>query len=62
MADTKKSIGPFSAKFTYTEEILQDFEAIYNQKKKISPVGRILCGVIGLAACSILDSSSIKSE
>lgn len=49
MAEAKKSTGPFSAKFTYTEEILQDFEALYNQKKELSPAKRILCGVIGLA-------------
>lgn len=49
MAESKKANGPFFARFTYTEEILQDFEAIYNRKKKVSPITRIVCGAIGLA-------------
>lgn len=49
MAESKKANGPFLARFTYTEEILQDFEGIYNRKKKVSPITRVVCGAIGLA-------------
>lgn len=49
MDGEKRSKGPFSAKFTYTEAILKDFEGIYNQKKKVTPLTRIVCAVLGLA-------------
>ena len=39
----------FHADFTYTEAVLSDFEALYQQKKEISPATRIVLGALGLA-------------
>ena len=36
------SRGLFHADFTYTEAVLSDFEALYQQKKEISPATRIV--------------------
>lgn len=47
MAQSKKVTGPFRADFVYTNEILSDFEAFYQTKRKMSPKARIICGVIG---------------
>lgn len=44
-----KSGGLFHADFTYTDAVLSDFEALYRQKKEISPAMRIALGVIGAA-------------
>ena len=41
--------GLFDAAFTYTEEVLSDFEALYLQKKEISPATRIALGLVGAA-------------
>ncbi len=41
--------GLFDAAFTYTEEVLSDFEALYLQKKEISPVTRVVLGLVGAA-------------
>ena len=41
--------GLFDAAFTYTEEVLADFEALYLQKKEVSPVTRIVLGLLGAA-------------
>ena len=43
----KQTGGLFSAAFTYTDEILADFEALYRQKKEISPALRVVLGVLG---------------
>ena len=41
--------GLFQASFIYTEEVLRDFEAMYLQKKEMSPAMRIFLGVLGAA-------------
>lgn len=38
----------FQTSFVYTDEILSDFEALYHLKGSLSPVARILCGVLGV--------------
>ena len=48
MAD-KQVGGLFNAAFTYTDEVLSDFEALYLQKKEISPAMRIALGAVGAA-------------
>ena len=45
----KQGGGLFSAAFTYTDEVLSDFEAMYLQKKEVSPAMRIALGVLGAA-------------
>ena len=45
----KRAGGPFSAAITYTDEVLSDFEALYRQKKEISPALRVALGVLGAA-------------
>ena len=45
----EKSKGPFGASFTYTEEVLKDFEALYLQKKEIPTATRIVLGLLGAA-------------
>ena len=45
MADREKAL--YSASFVYTDAILKDFEALYLEKKKISPAARIVLGVLG---------------
>ena len=47
MGEEKKESGLFHADFTYTEAILDDFGAMYLQKKEISPATRIVFGVLG---------------
>ena len=44
-----KSGGLFHAAFTYTDAVLSDFEAMYLQKKEVSPAMRIVLGAIGAA-------------
>ena len=39
--------GLFHAAFTYTDAVLSDFEALYRQKKEISPAMRIVLGALG---------------
>lgn len=39
----------FQASFVYTDEILSDFEALYHLKGSLSPLTRIICGVVGVA-------------
>ena len=39
--------GLFHAAFTYTDAVLSDFEALYRQKKEISPAMRIVLGAAG---------------
>ena len=46
---SEKQGGPFRAAFTYTDAVLSDFEAVYRQKKEISPVTRVVLGVLGAA-------------
>lgn len=41
--------GLYRADFIYTDAILSDFEALYLQKKEISPATRIVLGALGLA-------------
>ena len=45
----RQSAGPFSASFVYTDAVLSDFEALYRQKKEISPAMRIVLGALGAA-------------
>lgn len=47
MSEKKK--GAFTASFIYTDEILQDFMAVYNRKKQVHPGTRVVCAVAGLA-------------
>ena len=42
-----RSGGLFRAAFTYTDAVLSDFEAMYRQKKEISPAMRIVLGALG---------------
>ena len=44
-----KTGGLFRADFTYTDAVLSDFEAMYRQKKEISPAMRIVLGILGAA-------------
>ena len=44
-----KSGGLFHAAFTDTDAVLSDFEAMYLQKKEISPAMRIALGAVGAA-------------
>ena len=48
----RQSRGLFSAAFTYTDEVLSDFEAMYRQKKEITPVTRAVLGVLGAAGAA----------
>ena len=41
--------GLYHAAFTYTDAVLSDFEALYRQKKEISPAMRVVLGVLGAA-------------
>ena len=43
----KQTGGLFTAAFTYTDAVLSDFEAMYRQKKEISPAMRIVLGALG---------------
>lgn len=43
----KQGGGIFNAEFTYTEAVLDDFEALYLQKKEVSPAMRAVLGVLG---------------
>lgn len=45
----QKGPGFFHASFTYTDEVLSDFEALYLQKKEITPATRVALGALGLA-------------
>ncbi len=49
MAEKNRSKGPFTANFTYTDDILQDFAAVYQLKKKVPPMTRVICAVLGIA-------------
>ena len=44
----KQGGGMFHAEFTFTEEILGDFEAMYLQKKEISTPMRVVLGALGV--------------
>ena len=46
MSETRTA-GLFTAAFTYTDAVLSDFEAMYRQKKEISPAMRIVLGALG---------------
>ena len=43
----KQNGALFNAAFTYTDAVLSDFEAMYRQKKEISPAMRIVLGALG---------------
>ena len=43
----KQTDGLFRATFSYTDAVLSDFEAMYGQKKEISPAMRIVLGALG---------------
>ena len=48
----KRAAGPFSATFTYTDAVLSDFEALYRQKKEVSPAMRAVLGLLGAAGAA----------
>ena len=41
--------GLFTASCVYTDDILRDFEALYLQKKELSPAARAVLGALGAA-------------
>ena len=45
----RQASGQYHAAFTYTDAVLSDFEALYRQKKEISPAMRVVLGVLGAA-------------
>ena len=47
MSEKEKAL--YSAGFLYTDAILRDFEALYLEKKKLSPAARIILGLLGFA-------------
>ena len=47
MSEKEKSL--YTASFVFTDAILRDFEALYLEKKKLSPAARILLGLVGAA-------------
>lgn len=47
MSEKEKPL--YAASFLYTDEILKDFEALYLEKKKLSPTARIILGLLGFA-------------
>lgn len=47
MSDQEKAL--YSAGFLYTDAILRDFEALYLEKKKISPGARVILALLGFA-------------
>ena len=59
MAEASK--GFFHADFTYTDEVLRDFEALYLQKKEISPATRVALGVLGLVGAGYFGWSLYKN-
>ena len=44
-----KTGGAFSAAFTYTDAVLDDFEAMYAHKKSMSPAMRVVLALLGAA-------------
>ena len=47
MSEKEKAL--YAANFLYTDAILKDFEALYLEKKKLSPAIRIILGLLGFA-------------
>ena len=47
MSEKEKAL--YAASFLYTDAILKDFEALYLEKKKLSPAIRIILGLLGFA-------------
>ena len=47
MSEKEKAL--YSASFVYTDVILKDFEALYLEKKKLSPTARIILALLGFA-------------
>ena len=43
----------FKGIFVYTEEILNDFEAMYRMKTSVSPVTRLVLGAIGIVGAAV---------
>ena len=43
----------FKGIFTYTDEVLSDFEAMYRMKSAVSPITRLVIGLIGAAGTGI---------
>lgn len=43
----------FKGIFTYTDEVLSDFEAMYRMKTAVSPVTRLVLGLIGAAGTGL---------
>ena len=43
----------YKGNFTYTDEVLSDFEAMYRMKTAVSPVTRLVMALIGLAGAAV---------
>jgi hypothetical protein len=44
---SEKEKPQYRASFVFTDEILRDFEALYLEKKKLSPTARVVLGLLG---------------
>ena len=44
---SEKEKPQYRASFVFTDEILRDFEALYLEKKKLSPAARVVLGLLG---------------
>ena len=47
MSEKEKAL--YTASFVYTDAILKDFEALYLEKKKLSPAARVILALLGFA-------------
>ena len=57
----KQSRGFFHADFTYTDEVLKDFEALYLKKKEITPITRAVLGALGLIGAGFFGYTLYKN-
>ena len=55
------SRGLFRADFTYTDEVLKDFEALYLKKKEITPLTRAVLGALGAVGVGYFGFSLYKN-
>ncbi|MCR5438312.1 MAG: YcxB family protein [Selenomonas sp.] len=49
---SEKEKPQYTAGFVYTDAILRDFEALYLEKKKLSPTARAVLGLLGAAGAA----------
>lgn len=59
MSDAKKE--EFSLSFVYTDEVLQDFAAMYREKSAVSPITRIVFALIGLAGLGVFVAQMVMN-